>query len=487
MAILTEASDKMKLIQSLKITNAFATKERRIDNWRWLMGFLVSILLFLFLFVSPLRAATYHIGSDVSDDYASYKAFRAAHTEAAGDIVSFRKGDIFRESITIPASGTDASHPITYTSHGTGDRPSIRPTTLLTSWTPYSGKIYYASLATAPKVVMINDTYCRPAFWPSTVGNNPPVLSYPMADLGSYTQLRDSTIDFDPTGATVHLFGGLGNLWQYSVVAVTGWNNDTKTMTTNKMLARPVTTSPYYLTGLVSFMSENTWVYDSPAQRLYVWKTGGGNPGTVEAATSDHAIYGINKTCITIDGLDVRYTNSSGIYIMATVSATGNISDIIIRNCTISYTAGNAIRVAGAKKTSPETWFLASNCQIKNNTIDNSAIAYISANYEFYGIEVELNSNCGISGNTLTNTGGFYPVLPGKGSAIYTHNHHSDDCTSCLASTISSNTITNATNCGMEDSSYYTVRSGNTITNTNTMFRDGAAIIQVEGSWGNRF
>ena len=64
--------------------------------------------------------ATYLIGSDPGDDYASWTAFHAAvPSPAAGSIISFRKGDTFREQVTVAASGSDGS-PITYTSHGDG-------------------------------------------------------------------------------------------------------------------------------------------------------------------------------------------------------------------------------------------------------------------------------------------------------------------------------------------------------------------------------
>lgn len=78
--------------------------------------------------------ATYTIGSDVSDDYVSYAAFRAAATEAAGDIVSFRKGDTFREQITCPASGA-SGNVITYTAHGSGADPIIDARILQAGWT----------------------------------------------------------------------------------------------------------------------------------------------------------------------------------------------------------------------------------------------------------------------------------------------------------------------------------------------------------------
>jgi len=78
--------------------------------------------------------ATYTIGSDVTDDYVSWAALQLDVPEADGDIVSFRKGETFRETITVPASGSSTSSVITYTAHGTGANPIIGDG-LVSGWT----------------------------------------------------------------------------------------------------------------------------------------------------------------------------------------------------------------------------------------------------------------------------------------------------------------------------------------------------------------
>jgi len=68
---------------------------------------------------------TYQIGSDVSDDYTTWANLQLDVPEADGDIVSFRKGETFKEMIIVPASGSSSSSVILYTSHGTGVDPII--------------------------------------------------------------------------------------------------------------------------------------------------------------------------------------------------------------------------------------------------------------------------------------------------------------------------------------------------------------------------
>ncbi len=108
----------------------------------------LSIFILILFLSSPAWATIYRIGSDVSDDYATYTLFRVAHTEAAGDTVSFRRGETFRGEITVPASGSAIGGYITYTAHGSGAKPKILGGTNLSSsllWTDATGNKWYAT------------------------------------------------------------------------------------------------------------------------------------------------------------------------------------------------------------------------------------------------------------------------------------------------------------------------------------------------------
>lgn len=97
---------------------------------------IIAMTIFTILYLWPHPGTTYYIGSDPSDDYASWTSFHAAITPSPGDTVSFRKGETFREQITVPASGT-SGNPITYAAHGSGADPIINGADLVTGWTQY--------------------------------------------------------------------------------------------------------------------------------------------------------------------------------------------------------------------------------------------------------------------------------------------------------------------------------------------------------------
>lgn len=102
---------------------------------------------------------TYTIGSD-GDDYASWTALQVANPEVDGDIVSFRKGETFRETITVPASGSSTSSVITYTAHGEGADPKILGSELMMTWITHDTNVWKKTgVTTQPYVVVFGGTW----------------------------------------------------------------------------------------------------------------------------------------------------------------------------------------------------------------------------------------------------------------------------------------------------------------------------------------
>ena len=76
-------------------------------------------------------------------------------TLAAGSSVLFNCGDTWREQLQ-PHNGGSVGSPVVFSTYGTcsgSNNPIISGSNLVTSWTTYSGSIYQASLATAPRNV----------------------------------------------------------------------------------------------------------------------------------------------------------------------------------------------------------------------------------------------------------------------------------------------------------------------------------------------
>ncbi len=116
---------------------------------------LLAVLHYLALFNLTL-AASYFVdatgGSDSNNGTASSTAWRTiAKVNASssifqsGDTVNFKRGEIWREQLTVSVSGTVAN-PIVYQDYGSGTKPTIYGSENLNgTWAVYSGNIYRAS------------------------------------------------------------------------------------------------------------------------------------------------------------------------------------------------------------------------------------------------------------------------------------------------------------------------------------------------------
>ncbi|MFA6106701.1 MAG: choice-of-anchor Q domain-containing protein, partial [Patescibacteria group bacterium] len=154
-----------------------------------LTGLLCSFFIFLggLTFASPAYGATYYVDSSVTDtnvasatpDFTTYNhttfatdtgtdsvfktiadinAFSALQP---GDNVYFRKGQIWREQLTVPASGTDG-HVIIFGAFGSGDDPILLGSQNVLGipgdWTDVGSSVWTRSLTPEPLFVMFNGT-----------------------------------------------------------------------------------------------------------------------------------------------------------------------------------------------------------------------------------------------------------------------------------------------------------------------------------------
>ena len=361
----------------------------------------------------------------------------------------------------MPSSGS-ADNPITFGAYGTGNKPIIRPTSALYSWTQESGNIYYASLASVPTIVSINGEFVQPAHWPTTVGDDPPVFQYPSSNSGNSTTLIDTDL---PDIAWANLVGTQVNIYTTGFSqanSIVSAYNGTNTLTMASAGTNPTTSMKYYLsapsgTGRVYstkswMMSENTWFYDDDANRLYVWKTGGGNPGTVDYTIADSiGIHALNKSNITIDGLDIQFADWAGILFEAT---SGSRNGLIITNCDVSYNQWMGIYYLGTA----------------SYTLDGS-ITYNNVHHNRYSsIRKAYGGDVLIQNNTITYSN-WAPTLPGgypiTAQTVYIAG---------TGATIDSNTISYSINTGISIYSSNSVVTNNNIDHTSTICTDSGGI-----------
>lgn len=102
-----------------------------------------AIFIAILLLLSPIVLAKHYYvkntGSDSNSGLSDALAWATiakvnSITFAAGDTISFKKGDTWRETLVIPSSGTAASY-VVFNSYGTGANPRIIGSSKATTWT----------------------------------------------------------------------------------------------------------------------------------------------------------------------------------------------------------------------------------------------------------------------------------------------------------------------------------------------------------------
>jgi len=180
------------------------------------------LLFFISLTCSATKYYVKNTGSDANTGLSDVQAWQTINkintsTFSAGDTIAFKCGDIWRETLTIPSSGTSGSY-LVFTSYGTGNKPKIYGSELETVW--HSGDI--------PEVAANNDLLVE-SFegagyqnaWSETIGaNESNLVDEDNADVarptGGGSQILKIVKDITPTATNaasaakiVHDFGSV--------------------------------------------------------------------------------------------------------------------------------------------------------------------------------------------------------------------------------------------------------------------------------------
>ena len=118
-----------------------------------------TIFFFLFIWLNifistSVLATTYYVdatnGADDYDGLTDFSAWKSiAKVNASrfnpGDHILFKRGEVWREQLTVPSSGTP-NDMVVFGSYGAGEKPIISGSNVITHWSIDSGLIYWISL-----------------------------------------------------------------------------------------------------------------------------------------------------------------------------------------------------------------------------------------------------------------------------------------------------------------------------------------------------
>lgn len=286
--------------------------------------------LLLLAFRAP--AATYYLSATGGDDSRTPAQAQSSSTPwrsigrlnsaslVAGDVVLFRRGDVFRGQITV-------RNGITYAAYGDAilKAPVISGAELVPAkaWTLHKGSIFVATFTGPVKNVFVNHKQMTLARYPNsgflyTSAFSTTSLTAPNLDqASSYWQganLRICTVE-----------------WMYETRPILSHSGTTLTFTATESQHTDETQRQrraFYLDNkLEELDAAGEWFYDAPSKQLYLYAPGGQDPNTlsVEATIYDYGFKDdYNRQNVTIRDLRIEKQALDGVWLNG-ATASGNV------------------------------------------------------------------------------------------------------------------------------------------------------------------
>ncbi len=420
---------------------------------------------------------TYYIdatsGNDANTGTSTSQAWQTiakvnSRTLLPGDQVLFKRGETWREQLTIPSSGV-VNYPITFDTYGTGATSTISGSNLVTDWTNYSGNIYVADVGTIsqPTQLYVDGVFHDIAS--TYVGGA--TSGYMLATANSVD--TTSIIDSDLTLTSSDIVGSTvitkAVPWALSTNTAIAYDAGTHKITLNGN----VYSTQVMRTGYGFYLQNKLWMLDAPGEwfyatttgKLYLWTTDSDNPTTRIVEVSNRS-YGINtsgKNYVTIQNLNIKNANlydvaatSSNNINLGNLNISGSQIGIYATALSTSTVLNNSIQnslLNGILITSSST-----NINILNNTVNNAG--NMGSNPKYSSGSIGFNgSYSNIDNNIITNNGN--SGINYKGDQTVVSNNRIDR--SCLVLTDCAGIYTNNTG---YDVGWTSIIRNNTVTNS---------------------
>ncbi|MDQ3101797.1 MAG: right-handed parallel beta-helix repeat-containing protein, partial [Bacteroidota bacterium] len=278
------------------------------------------------------QATTYYItpnGNDTHSGTSPSTAWRTIgryqqimYSLTPGDHVLFERGGIYPGIVGIGASGT-SSQPIVIGAYGAGDRPIISGGVPIINWVQHNGNTWVASMATAPKYVIVNNSPITHARFPNT--------GFIRNQQGSTTQINCSQLT-QPSGAWI---GAKVHIrctnWSYETATVTSSSSGTinfSAITTNLSNKN----WGFFLSGKLSQLdTPGEWAWENG--QLYLWAPGNADPNTLIVLASIHnkgVMPHWQRQHIRVENLTIQGQTSSAL-------SNEGASNVIVTGCEMRY------------------------------------------------------------------------------------------------------------------------------------------------------
>jgi len=281
--------------------------------------FVTLLLIWLILPQAMCLGAIYYVdatnGNDSNDGLSPGTAWKTiakvnSQTLSPGDSVLFKRGEVWREQLTVPSSG-NAGAPITFGAYGTGEKPEINGADVITGWSVYSGNIYVANVSSEVTQLFVDGEKQTLARWPNSGWQNIDANSSNNTSLYSESLTQP---DNYWVGATIAVKTAVTCIAVKTVVSNSGltitWDNEAENGPAAKDYG-------FYLEGeLEEIDIPGEWCYDTG--KVYLMMAGGDHPDNhlIEGSVRESGVEIVwDKEYVDIENIRVNCVGRYGIYV----------------------------------------------------------------------------------------------------------------------------------------------------------------------------
>lgn len=403
------------------------------------------------LYSTAVNATQYYVasaGNDTNNGTSILSPWKTtdkvnASTFAANDIISFKAGETFYGSLTIPR------HNLTINTYGSGASANITGFTDVTSWTNVSGNIWestsaVSSLSTCNIASIAGANYSQ--------GRTPNSGYWNITSTNGISNITNSSLNagtLNWTGAQVVMRKYRWIMDKYTISSASG-----STINFSSSGDQVQANFGFFVMNDQRCLDvANEWSYNSSTKKMSIYKTS--SPTNVKVPSIETAINLNGKNYITIDNINFTGFNSFG------VNGAGN-DHITVINCSFSFIGNAAIYMY-------QTGTSATYCQIENNSITEIGSM---------GIHMGYGSNSVVTNNSITQIGR-YPGMGQNGDVSYCGIVNVG-----ANQTISNNTLKAIGYCGIRFDGSASVISGNVVDSFCFTKDDGGGIYVYPNATG---
>jgi hypothetical protein len=422
---------------------------------------------------SPPQTFSYYVSSTGSDfnsgtsTSAPWKTIAKVNaTNLTGKTVGFKRGDIFEGTIIATYSGT-VSNPVIYGAYGTGDKPKIYGSDIITGWTLHSGNIYKATVTDEVTQVFFDNIRAKSARYPKTGYHT-------ITGVTSTTIFTSTDITSEADDYYIDCVAFIrGNRFSLQAKSVTDSTGQTLTIGSTLFSGSPTIDYGFFLTNHLDFLTEaNEWFHDIATNTLYVYSPNGDTPDNYEvrATVRDYAAHITTAQYVVLSDIELNHTELAGAYIEAVnntihycsltnnnlkgISGSTSSGNTTVEYNTITGCNGKAIDLMGASASITNNVIsdisVFANIQKTSFTLEGNFGTAIYSRDDNHVIQYNSIENCGYDGINFQglNTDVGYNYIKDScmtlddGGAIYTYTGSTyPDNTKAVGSVVHDNII----------------------------------------------